>query len=180
MVVVHEQDAPTRVWLAEPGPDSALAAAVGAAVRPYDWARADSLRAIRRTRAGSTQRATDATEDDIPPRAFRVSATAAAGGWALRLTSPRMCRPEVLNRGELAKLVGRAHAQLNRDGTAVLMLWIDETGAVRKVEVSRSSGDPLVDAMAASVGEAARFSPAMVEDHGVRVRLNWPVVFRKP
>ena len=63
-------------------------------------------------------------------------------------------------------------------GTVQLMLYIDESGKVDRVEVVGSSGFPALDAAAASAEKKSRFRPVVRDGVPVKSRARVPYTFR--
>jgi len=83
----------------------------------------------------------------------------------------------------ISRLAGRDYPrrarQLRQEGTALLALVIDPSGAVTGVSVTRSSGHPLLDRAALSGASAVRRVPAPPPEVGWRTSaLPVPIAFR--
>lgn len=94
---------------------------------------------------------------------------------------PNMVKPELRNRREVRRALerrwSRAMQAAGIQGRVVLLLWIDEDGAVQKCEVELSSGsDALDDAAVAATGVMA-FRPALNMGEPVAVIASMPVSF---
>jgi protein TonB len=66
----------------------------------------------------------------------------------------------------------------HQEGIVVLALFINELGALDKVEILKSSGFPLLDAAAVKAMKQSRFDPAMDGVMPIRARAEATVTFR--
>jgi TonB family protein len=96
--------------------------------------------------------------------------------------TPMTRRPELLNRPEVQEALVASYPPLLRNagigGSPTVHFFIDETGAVRRTQISQRSGHPALDAAALRVAEVMRFSPAYNRDRVVSVWIEIPIVFR--
>lgn len=69
-------------------------------------------------------------------------------------------------------------ARRHQQGTVVLMLYINGSGALNKVEIVKSSGFPLLDAAAIREMKQSKFEPAMDGAIPVRSRAQASVTYR--
>lgn len=96
--------------------------------------------------------------------------------------TPRTQLPTLRNQAQVEEALKRHYPPLLRDagigGTAMVQLWIDETGAVRRHEVAKSSGHQALDAAAQSVAAMMRFEPARENGQPKPVVVQIPVRFR--
>jgi len=67
--------------------------------------------------------------------------------------------------------------QSRRGGKVVVWLFVDETGAVVRARLQRSSGDSALDRAALQVADSMRFVPALNGDRPVGVWLAVPIAF---
>jgi protein TonB len=65
-----------------------------------------------------------------------------------------------------------------QQGTVTLMLYIDERGALEKVEVRRSSGHPLLDNAALAALAACRFAPAYRDNQAFAAKAEVSITFQ--
>jgi protein TonB len=90
-------------------------------------------------------------------------------------------KPELINRGEVQQALVRNYPPLLRDagigGNPTVHFFIDETGEVRRLLLSRSSGYPALDEAALAVARVMRFSPAQNRDRDVAVWVEIPIIF---
>jgi protein TonB len=90
---------------------------------------------------------------------------------------PRLSNPAILQRA-----LERGYPAHLRDagisGDVTLQFVIDEAGVPRRVRVVRGSGYADFDASAVAVMSAARFTPARLRGHRVRVISTIPLTFR--
>jgi TonB family protein len=95
--------------------------------------------------------------------------------------TPMTDRPELQNRQEVARALLQAYPPLLRDagigGAARIWFFIDETGAVRKTQLSASTGYPALDEAALQVASRMQFTPAGNNGVLVPVWVEIPVVF---
>jgi protein TonB len=95
--------------------------------------------------------------------------------------TPYTVAPELRNRSEVARLLERLYPPLIRDagigGTVMMWVFIDQHGAVRKVQVKESSGLLPLDSAAVRVSTQMKFSPAQNRDIKVPVWVALPVKF---
>jgi protein TonB len=91
-------------------------------------------------------------------------------------------RPELVNLAEVSQALVENYPPVLRDGgiggRVVVWFLIDETGAVRRTQVSRTSGRGELDEAALRVARQMRFTPA--ENRGTRVPV-WveiPILFQ--
>jgi TonB family protein len=89
--------------------------------------------------------------------------------------------PRILNREELARNLRRfypeAERRAGREGDVQLDVHIDPAGRVSGVDVVGSAGTAFDDA-AKKVIQSARFSPAMVKEKAVAVKIRQTIAFR--
>lgn len=89
--------------------------------------------------------------------------------------------PTLLNAAEVTAAIEARYPPDLADrlvgGEAVLRLWLDENGRVARSALSRSSGQPRLDAIALTISREMRFRPATSRDEAVRVIVQIPVVF---
>jgi TonB family protein len=92
--------------------------------------------------------------------------------------------PALLNSDEVSRLMQRLYppdlARQRVGGEAVLMIWLDEGGQVVRSELTASSGQRALDAVALTVTDSMRFRPARNQDRAVRVYVRIPVIFTVP
>jgi len=69
-------------------------------------------------------------------------------------------------------------ARRHQQGTVVLMLYINGSGTLDKVEIVKSSGFPLLDAAAIREMKLSKFEPAMDGAIPVRSRAQASVTYR--
>jgi protein TonB len=69
-------------------------------------------------------------------------------------------------------------ARRHQQGTVVLMLYVNGSGALDKVEIVKSSGFPLLDAAAIKEMKQSRFEPAMDGAIPIRSRAQASVTYR--
>ncbi len=90
--------------------------------------------------------------------------------------------PKLENPSEIQRLLERVYPSQMRDasieGTVILWIFVDEQGAVQKMEVKESSGYEAMDEAALSTAEKMRFTPAMNRDKATPVWLAQPITFR--
>ena len=90
--------------------------------------------------------------------------------------------PQVQNRDEVARALEREYPSLLRDagvgGKVDVWIRISEGGAVQKVQVNSSSGQPALDEAALKVAQVIKFSPAMNRDKAVPVWVSIPITFQ--
>jgi TonB family protein len=95
--------------------------------------------------------------------------------------TPMTVRPELINRGEVQQALVRNYPPLLRDagigGNPTVHFFIDQTGEVRRLLLSRSSGYPALDEAALAVAKVMRFSPAQNRDRDVAVWVEIPIIF---
>lgn len=95
--------------------------------------------------------------------------------------TPMTVRPDLKNSREVREAIGRLYPPLIRDagigGTALVWLFIDEQGEVRRALINRSSGRPELDEAALEVSRVMEFSPAMNRDEVVPVWVALPITF---
>ncbi|MBR9989682.1 MAG: energy transducer TonB [Gemmatimonadetes bacterium] len=95
---------------------------------------------------------------------------------------PSMVAPRMLNPEEVERELRRRYPSMLRDvgigGDVDVNLWLDETGAIVRSEVSRGSGYDALDDAALKVVDAMRLSPARNRGVPVRVIVTLPVRFR--
>lgn len=89
--------------------------------------------------------------------------------------------PEVRNRGEIRRFLERGYRRLLEGteitGAVTLLLWVDETGVARRVELVTSSGYQELDELAMALPEVIRFRPARRGKTPVRVIVHLPIEF---
>ena len=90
--------------------------------------------------------------------------------------------PELTNAAQIAEALAKLYPSLLSEagigGTTEFWFHIDETGAVRKTTLYRSSGHAVLDDAAQQVAALMRFSPARDGDRRVPVWRAVPVTFR--
>lgn len=91
-------------------------------------------------------------------------------------------RPEILNKTEIVRAMQRNYPPELRDrgigGTVRLRVFVDEHGIVRDSQISRSSGNALLDAAALKVIAVYRFSPALNHGEPVAAWIFYSITFR--
>lgn len=94
---------------------------------------------------------------------------------------PHEVPPRLLNPAEvqdmLAGAVLRGLGEAGLDQVAVLWLYVDRTGEVRKLQLRRSTGSPRLDAIVQGVAGRMEFSPALNQGKTVGVWISQPVRF---
>lgn len=85
--------------------------------------------------------------------------------------------PKPLNQSIMYNIYPEVAKKLGIEGTLYLELWIDETGKVRNVIVTKPLY-PAIDKVAKEKAYQLKFKPAMQNDKPVAVRLSYPVVFK--
>lgn len=94
---------------------------------------------------------------------------------------PYMVKPELKNRREVRRALERNYPPALQvagvQGELLVWFWIDETGAVQKYEIKRSSGIALLDDAAERVIELMEFSPALDRGEPIRVIVALPIRF---
>lgn len=89
--------------------------------------------------------------------------------------------PRLQNRDEVRSALAEAYPAALREegvgGTVTLWILIDETGAVRNVQVQESSGLPELDAAAGEVARLMRFAPAENAGERTAVWVSQPITF---
>jgi protein TonB len=118
---------------------------------------------------------------DLPPPP--VAAGSAAGSLMDAPTfTPMTVRPRILNEPEIIRTMEQNYPATLRDagigGTVTVHFFVDETGRVRRTEISKSSGQSLLDDAALKVADVYRFSPAQNRDQIVPVWVEFPITFR--
>lgn len=112
----------------------------------------------------------------------RVHSAVVSEGDYLAFT-PEIERPELVNVSEVVEALERNYPPHLRDagieGSVDVLLWIDETGAVTRQQVSGSSGHGAMDEAAVKVAEVMEFNPARKDGEAVPVMVQIPIVFRK-
>ncbi|MGH7128114.1 MAG: energy transducer TonB [Planctomycetaceae bacterium] len=95
--------------------------------------------------------------------------------------TPYTIEPELANAAEVIAALGRNYPPLLRDagieGTAMVWLFIDRTGAVAKVQLRETSGYAALDEAAESVAGTMRFEPALDGSQPVAVWVALPIRF---
>lgn len=96
--------------------------------------------------------------------------------WIPHEVPPRLLNPaEVQDMLAGAALRGLGEAGLEQ--VAVLWLYVDRTGEVRKLQLRRSTGSPRLDAIVQGVAGSMQFSPALNQGKTVAVWISQPVRF---
>jgi periplasmic protein TonB len=95
--------------------------------------------------------------------------------------TPMTQRPELQNAAEVQRLLIRHYPPLLRDagigGAPILWFLVGDDGAVRRAQLSRTSGYAELDDAALAVAQQMRFLPALNGDQRVPVWLEIPLVF---
>ena len=116
--------------------------------------------------------------EDLPPPPENVTTTDIA---AAPTFTPFTVRPDIRNRGEVARVLEREYPPLLRDagigGTVDIWFYIDEEGKVVKTQVDKSSGHKALDDAALKVSEIIQFTPALNRDKRVPVWISLPITF---
>ncbi len=116
--------------------------------------------------------------DDLPPPPTETAATDIS---AAPTFTPYTVRPDIINRGELARALEREYPPLLRDagigGTVLVWFFIDEEGRVQNTEVNQSSGHRPLDEAALAVAPIIQFTPALNRDKRVPVWISLPITF---
>jgi len=115
-----------------------------------------------------------------PPEAARGAAAAENPSESPTFT-PFTVRPDIANRGTVARAMEAEYPPLVRDagigGTAVVWFFIDETGATRRALLRESSGHKALDEAALRVAEQVEFTPALNGEEPVPVWIALPITF---
>jgi len=131
--------------------------------------------------AASSRFVLSANEIRIVPEE-RSEATASLDASRFEALTPGMQFPTLRNQEEVVEALRRYYPPLLRDagigGTVMVQFWIDETGAIRRHEVTKSSGHEALDAAAQSVAATMRFEPARENGRPKPVVIQIPVTFR--
>jgi protein TonB len=85
--------------------------------------------------------------------------------------------PKPLNQSIMYDIYPEVAKKLGIEGTLYLELWIDTTGKVRNVIVTKPLY-PAIDKVAKEKAYQLKFKPAMQNDKPVGVRLSYPVIFK--
>ena len=95
--------------------------------------------------------------------------------------TPMTVRPELLNMRDIERALVREYPPMLRDagigGSPVIWFFIDESGIVKKTQLSKSSGYPVLDDAALRIASTMRFSPALNRDRKVPVWVEIPILF---
>ena len=111
-----------------------------------------------------------------PYRHFRLLISATGSDLLeLEAQQPATCRPTLVNRDEMVDVLSRAARSVPNRGSVVMWMFVDSTGAVTRVQVSRGSGDEVIDALGMTVGYSARFTPASIDGYTVPVWVEFPI-----
>jgi periplasmic protein TonB len=96
--------------------------------------------------------------------------------------TPMTVRPTLTNTEEVQRVLMREYPAVLRDagigGAPVLWLYIGTDGSVQRTQVNQSSGFEALDAAAANVATAMRFTPAQNRDQTVAVWVQIPIRFQ--
>ena len=121
------------------------------------------------------------------PHAARSQEKPAAAGQPAAEACEQPCftpytqAPTVLNGTEIGERLEREYpAELRTagvGGTAMVWMFVDDEGAVTRVETARSSGVAELDELALDVARDMRFSPAENRGHAVSVWIQLPIRF---
>jgi TonB family protein len=115
---------------------------------------------------------------EIPPDAANDPGPEASAAPAF---TPFTVRPQIQNRQEVVDLLEKEYPPLLRKegvgGMALVWVYIDEEGVVRKVQLDKSTGNEALDRAALKVVAETRFSPALDHDKPVPVWVSFPVTF---
>lgn len=113
--------------------------------------------------------------------AGRDTRVEAGDASAAPVFTPFTVAPRLTNPEEVARALERTYPPLLRDagigGEVIMWFFIDETGAVIRTQVNRSSGYPALDQAAQTVAGLMRFSPAFNRDRKVQVWVQIPIKF---
>lgn len=121
--------------------------------------------------------------DNLPrPMAMSMAEKLGAGWLVGAALTPDIKKPELLNRSQVARALQRAYPPGLRDrgigGTILVVMMVDEQGAVIHKTVKGSSGTCGLDLAALAVARIFRFSPALKNGSPVRVWIAMPIVFK--
>jgi TonB family protein len=90
--------------------------------------------------------------------------------------------PELLNKPEIAHLLEARYPPdliaLDVQGVTALWLLIDQSGAIRKAKIARSSGHAWLDRIAMQMVPRMHFSAALNNGHATAVWVQLPVRFK--
>ncbi|HSJ15990.1 MAG TPA: M56 family metallopeptidase [Longimicrobiales bacterium] len=96
--------------------------------------------------------------------------------------TPMTKRPELVNSADVVRALAAQYPPALRDagigGMSTVWFLIDETGAVQRTQISRSTGRPELDAAALEVAAGMRFTPAENRGTKVPVWVEIPIVFQ--
>lgn len=119
--------------------------------------------------------------EDLPPPAEETGADRREIYDAPTFT-PYSVAPDLTNRRQALNAVLRewpdAMKQAGIQGVVVVWFFIDETGEVKNVEVSQSSGISQLDEAALRAAREFEFSPALNRDEPVPVWVALPITFQ--
>ena len=162
-----------------------LQQSVGARWGGFSWARFSApLHAVlvAQPEAAATMAAPSALPAPIPPPPGRPGRGEAGGGPPALLPAPHYyltreldARPGIMTRTEPEYPEAAARRFLS--GRVVLRLYIDERGAVERVEVLRAEPPGYFEDAASRAFLAARFSPGMKSGRPVKVQMTLEVDF---
>ena len=95
--------------------------------------------------------------------------------------TPYTVRPDIKNRGEVARALEQAYPPSLRDagigGTTQVWFFIDADGVVQRVQVNQTSGHQALDEAAVDVAWKIQFTPALKDDTRVPVWISLPITF---
>lgn len=96
--------------------------------------------------------------------------------------TPYTVRPELRNRGEVARALEREYPPLLRDagigGRVVVWFFINEQGELENTEIAETSGQEALDDAALRVAQVMEFTPALNRDEQVPVWISLPITFQ--
>lgn len=109
------------------------------------------------------------------------AATSATSDGRFQAFSAGMERPRLRNPEEVSRELARRYPPLLRDagigGMVTVLFWIDETGEVRRIELSQPSGHPALDEAAKAVASKMEFEPARAGGAPTPVLVQIPIRF---
>ncbi len=100
-------------------------------------------------------------------------------GVRFAVGAQEMCKPVLRNRTDVEIILSRAARRLGYTGTAVVWIFVDRLGNVRRARLKESAGVPGIDELAVQLAYRMKLYPALSDRVPVPVWVTIPVVVRK-
>jgi TonB family protein len=119
-----------------------------------------------------------ADQDEPWNEYYRIQVALAPHGTDFDLAPSVECEPRITNHRTVEQALTRVATQRGIPGVTVVRVRVETDGSVSQVEVSRSSGHPLLDQDLADVAARMRFRPGQIDGFPIPVWSEIPLTVR--